>query len=132
MTTLRGAIMLGSYVFQAYDVDVKPHQADHELFESYEGLISIKKKLEQHTEVTFKVLLSETMLKNFKRGDDVEKYRTEFVKYRRSFLDELDGQILLCVSDMFPPFQGIISTKKYKIDAGYTEAEYEFTVKETH
>ena len=130
MNFFRGAIRLGSNIFSAYDVEFTPHSKEFELFESYEGIIAIERKLDRHANLKFKVLLTEAILENYRYGDDPGKHREEFVKFRRSFLDDLNGKVVICASEMFPPFQGVIKAKNYRIDAGYEDAEYEIEVSE--
>lgn len=126
----RGAIRLGSHVFHAYDIEFSPRSEDYELFETYWGVIAIDRQLERHANLRFKVLLTEAIMANFSQGDDPEKHRKDFVEFRRSFLDELNGKMFPCASEMFPPFNGVVSTKMYRIHAGHTDAEYEFEVNE--
>lgn len=130
ITLGRGQILIGNYLVDAYDVDVAPHGANMEYFESYDGIIGVRKQLDKHTEVKFKVVLTESNLPNFKSGDDPAKYRKEFIEFRRTFLDDIDGKIVVVASHMFKAFKGAVEARPYKIDAGQTEAIYEVEVKE--
>ena len=129
----RGQILLGSetngYLVDAYDVELVPHRADYELFESYEGLISIKKMLDQHTELTFKILLTNRIAPNY-NPDDPEANRDDFVKLRETYLDDIDGQSIAVFSKMFKPFQGVITKKEYSVSQGETASEFKIEVKE--
>ena len=126
----RGRILLGNYLIDAHDIDLTNHRADYELFESYEGLISIRKMLDQHTELSFKVTLTEAMVESYQPEDDYEDYWDDFRELRRTFLDEIDGQSVVVASEMFKPFRGVVSSKKYSIEAGETATIYEIEVKE--
>jgi len=127
---MRGIIRLGNYVLQAYDVDVAPHMEEFELFESYDGIIAIKKQLDRFQAVKFKVDVTPEMLQEYTPGDDEEKYRSDFVRLRKKFLSELNGKVFVCASEMFPAFKGVVTAKEYRIEAGYEHATYDIEVKE--
>ena len=134
----RGEILLGNVSLKAYDVEITPHSTDYEYFESYEGIISIKKQLDIHTELRFKVMLTEADAPSYKYNEtditsnltDFSENRAEYVELRRKYLDDIDGQVVVVASMMFKPFKGVVSSRKYKIAGGETDAEYEIEVKE--
>lgn len=126
----KGQILLGNYLFDSYDVEIKPHGADYELFESYEGLISIRKMLDKHTEITFKTLITESVVKGYDPDNPNEANRKAFIEYRRKFLDEVDGKNVVVVSEMFKPFSGVVTSREYSVAGGETAVEYKVEVKE--
>lgn len=130
----RGQILLGSYIVDAQDVSITKHSADYEYFESYEGIIPIRKQLDIHTELTFKVILTEQNVDSYKYDvnnlEDFEKYRGDFVELRRNFLDDIDGEVVVVASEMFKAFKGVVSSRKYDIEGGETYAKYDIEIKE--
>jgi len=131
MSATRGTIQLGNYLVNAYDVEMTPRSSDFTYFESYDGIVAVKKMLDIFPELTFKVMLTHSNLPGFlpeDHDDANDKLRNDFVLIRRTFLDNVDGATLVVASDMFAPFKGIVSARKYKIAAG-EDAEYEITVK---
>lgn len=133
----RGQILLGNYLIDAYDVDYTPHTSDYEYFESYEGIIPIRKQLDKFVELKFKTILTEANMPNYKYDPakgliDPIDYRQEFVELRKTFLDDLDGSVIVVASNMFKAFKGIISVKKYMIPGGETATEYDIEIKEVN
>lgn len=130
----RGEILLGNYLFNAYDVEVTPHSADFEYFESYDGVISIRKQLDKHIELNFKTMLTEHKLESYvydsQKIYDPEESRGDFIELRRKFLDQIDGELVLVASSMFKPFKGVVSARSYNIPAGESVAEFDIEVKE--
>lgn len=126
----RGQIILGEYVLiECYDVQMKPHISDYELFESYEGIISIKKMLDKHAELSFKTLIRESIVEGY-NPDNPEANRNKFVEFRNTFLDNVDGKSLVVVSDMFKPFRGVVTAKEYGVAGGETASEFSIEIRE--
>jgi len=129
----RGQILVAtdsiSWLTDAYEVEVIPRKIDFELFESYSGIISIRKLLDIHTEVTFKVLITEEKSPNYDPNIH-EKNRADFVRRRKEFLEDISGEIVYVFSEMFKPFQGVITTREYSVAEGETASEYKVTIKE--
>ncbi len=138
----RGTILLGDWYFKAYDVRVTPHSAEFHYFESYEGIIPIRRQLDKHAEVQFKVMITEQLLDSYKykmtdpdspfipEPIDKSKERSKYVELRRRFLDSIDGQRFVISSDLFQPFKGVVDVKEYRIGGGETSAEYTIHVRE--
>lgn len=98
-------------------------------FESYEGIISIRKLLDSHAELSFKCLLTESIAPGYD-PEDQNKNREQFIELRKEFLNDVDGQNIIVASQMFPTFRGVVTTKEYTIEAGETGTEYKITVNE--
>lgn len=130
MTTKRGIICLDQYILDAYDVEVKPHSSNIELFESYAGIVAIKKMMDHHVELKFKAILTENNVPGYQPGTDPELYRDDFVTIRRNFLKNVDGQVVIVSSEMFEPFRGLVTAREYKIGTGETAAEYSIEIRE--
>lgn len=130
----RGQILLGNYLLDAYDVNITPHSSDFEYFESYEGIIAIKKQLDKHVELKFKTIFTEQNVSTYKydptQPNDPETVRKDFVELRQQFLDEVDGQVVVVASTMFKPFKGVVSARSYQIPGGETHAEFDIEVRE--
>ena len=107
---MAGKIKLGGLILTVEGLnDVTPNRAQYEQFDSYGGGYQVKLSANQIKEVSFK---------------------TSVLIDREKLLKSLDGKTILASSDLFDPFECVVTSQKYGIEAGEKYALYEITLKE--
>lgn len=105
-----GKVKLGSVILTIEGADdITPNRKQYEQFDSYDGSYQIKISTNQIKEVSFKTSTRDN---------------------KESLLKSLDGQSVLASSDIFDPFQCVVSSQKYSVEAGERYAIYNITLKE--
>jgi hypothetical protein len=104
-----GTIALNNLVLKAKDVEVTPHRAKYEDWESEDGYFQVR-VADEMKEVSFK---SDVLIK------------------KEDLLLKLNGKVVLAKSGMFKPFYCVVTTQSYEVPAGELWAEYNITLRET-
>lgn len=103
-------VKLGDLVLTVENLDeVIPNRNQYEQWDSYDGSYQVKMSANQIKEVSFKTSI-----------------RTN----KEHLLESINGKRILASSDLFKPFECVVTSQKYSVDGGEVYAVYEITLKE--